>query len=55
MIRHSLTLNAALIKNQKMFIHNTQANFLINKYFKDEKIRKLKFLMTLNVMYYKLS
>lgn len=34
---YSVTLGATLIKNQKMFIHSKQANFLINKYFKDEE------------------
>jgi len=34
---YSVTLGATLIKYQKMFIHSKQANFVINKYFKDEK------------------
>ena len=33
---YSVTLGAVLLNNQRMFILSKQANFLINKYFKDE-------------------
>ena len=32
-----VTLGATLLKNQRMFILEKQAEILINKYFKDEK------------------
>ena len=34
---YSVTLRASLFKNQKMLIFKKDAEFLINKYFKDEE------------------